>query len=301
MSTVPFIWTNDDISWGKTDKLERQLELLDRHGIPGVFFVIPKAGEHTIDTDADLLRAIDKARGNGHEFFQHGYVHTAFESGVPELWMLDFSPPTRKLYDTNRLQIEATHDLETMVRMVENGAKIWRKAFKEESVGYRPGWGAYCGNLYKALDILGFEWVSSKICSLTSWKWNQFLWEEPIEFREHIDPNPHLIEGDLIEIPLGGDYAFHVPNEEDKIEKMAQLAVDEFNICHENDWPFIAVSHWHGLERNDDSGYAVHERLIPRLLESGKAEPLGVIEMHRRARAALDEAAKTPATADSQA
>jgi peptidoglycan/xylan/chitin deacetylase (PgdA/CDA1 family) len=293
------LWTNDDIVWGQSEQLKRQLSMLDRFGIPGVFFLIPKAGEYTLDMDADLLRIIEKARGNGHEFFQHGYIHTAFESGVPETWMLDFSPPTREAYDTNRTEIEASHSFENMVRMIENGAKIWRKAFKEESVGYRPGWGAYCANLYKALDAMGFQWVSSQICSSTSWKWNQLLWDAPIHFREHIDPRPHFKQGKLIEIPLGGDYAFRVPNEEDKIEKMAQLAVDEFNICHENDWPFICVSHWHGLERFEHSGYAVHERMIPRILETGKAEAIGIIEMHRRARAELEAQAAEPATAKS--
>ncbi len=287
MSTIPFVWTNDDINWGNTEQLQRQLDLLDRFGIPGVFFVIPMAGGHTLDEDTDLLRCIDKARNNGHEFFQHGYVHSPFESGVPETWMLDFSPPTRDRYDIDRRKIEAMHDLETMVRMIEKGAKIWRKSFKEESLGYRPGWGAYCNNLFVALDALGFEWVSSQICSTTSWKWNQELWDEPIHFREHIDPRPHIIQGNLMEIPLGGDYAFRVPNEQDKIDKMAQLAVDEFNVCHENDWPFIQVCHWHGLARNNDSGYAVQEKMLPAILESGRAEPIGITELHKRARARL--------------
>ena len=43
MSTIPFVWSNDDICAGSTEKLKRQLEFIDRLNIPGVFFVIPRS------------------------------------------------------------------------------------------------------------------------------------------------------------------------------------------------------------------------------------------------------------------
>ncbi|MCX5660175.1 MAG: DUF2334 domain-containing protein [Planctomycetota bacterium] len=287
MPTVPFVWTNDDIVFGQADKLRRQLDLIDRHGLPGVFFVIPKTDAGTIDNDPQLLRVIDAARAKGHEFYQHGYVHTPFESGVPAIWMLDFAPDVRRQYDTHRLEIEATHSLEALASMIEKGARIWRAAFHEDSPGYRPGWGAFCRNLYRALDMLGFEWVSSRIPTPTSWLWNQGLWNEPQRFDANVPLAPTKIGGGgLIEFPLGGDYAFTVPNDPKKIDLMVGLGVREFELMHERNLPFMPVSHWHGLERNGDTGYAVHEKMLPKIVKSGKAEPMGMAELLKRTKTA---------------
>lgn len=286
MPTVPFVWTNDDIVHGQSDKLRRQLDLIDRHGIPGVFFVIPKSDGKTIDQDPELLRTIDKARAKGHEFYQHGYVHTPFESGVPAIWMLDFAPDVRRQYDTHRLEIEATHSIDALVSMIEKGARIWRAAFHEDSPGYRPGWGAFCGNLYRALGLLGFEWVSGRIPTPTSWLWNQGRWDEPQRFDENVPLAPTRV-GKVIEYPLGGDFAFTVPNDPAKIRAMADLGYLEFELMHAKGLPFMPVSHWHGLERNGDTGYAVHEQLLPRIVKSGLAEPMGLAELHRRTKPTL--------------
>jgi peptidoglycan/xylan/chitin deacetylase (PgdA/CDA1 family) len=274
MKTTPFLWTNDDVSAGNAAEMQCQLDLLDEFHIPGTFFVPPFRGERAITDDPELLDMIRRAKEKGHEFHQHGTHHTAFECGVPELWMLDFSPPTRQRYDDKRLEIEKLHTFEAQVRTIALGQRVWREAFGEDSEGFRPPWGAFCGNFYRALDALGFQWVSSRIVTTTSWKWNQGLWDVDDGFRENLEWTPHILpDTNLWEIPMtGGDYAFRVPNEADKIEAMVDLAMREFEFCHERDLPFIPICHFHGLARNDDSGYAVHRALLPRILESGKAE-----------------------------
>lgn len=291
MSKIPVVWTNDDITTGQSPQLQRQLDFLDRHGIPGVMFVIPGTTRGNIDGDAELLRVIEKSRAKGHEYFQHGHVHTPFESGVPELWMLDFDPATRRRYDTERFAIEAGHTLEALVTMIEKGRRIWRAAFAEDSPGYRPGWGAFCTNLYRALRIMGFDWVSSSIPCPTSWLWNMDRWDEPINFRPEFPTDPHKIEG-IMEFPIGGDYAFQVVNHEDKIDRMVDLAMREFEIYYERRHPMLLCSHWHGLQRPGDklgapkhptgTGYAVHEKLIPALQATGRAEFIGMTELVKR-------------------
>ena len=92
MKKTAFLWTNDDIGFGKADKLRRQLEFLDELGIPGTFFVVPIMGGKTLADDAELVDVISRAREQGHDFHQHGTRHGPFECGVPETWMLDFSP-----------------------------------------------------------------------------------------------------------------------------------------------------------------------------------------------------------------
>jgi hypothetical protein len=249
-------------------------------------FIIPKhPNGRTLADDPDLLRLVEQARGKGHEFYQHGHVHTPFESGVPALWMLDFNQQVKREYDQRRLEIEQGHTFEALTAMIESGHRIWRRAFHEESPGYRPGWGAFCANLYGALDALGYAWVSSRIPLPTSWLWNQGRWDAPVEMDGWGGLAPYRI-GRLWEFPLGGDYGFQVPSEEARIQAMVDLAWREFLHCHEKGFPFIMVSHWHGLERNGGTGYAVHERLVPRILQSGKAEPMGFARLASRHAAA---------------
>lgn len=278
---VPFLWTNDDITFGKAEPMQRQVDFLDRFGIPGVFFVIPHH-QQPITDDASLMKVIESARGNGHEFYQHGYKHTAFESGVPELWMLAFSEKTAIEYDERRLEIERDHTLDAMVRMIAKGAAIWHDAFGEPSPGYRPGWGAFCNNLYHALDIMGFDWVSSRIPCITSWLYNQGKFDAPRVFREAVPAAPFRIGDQLWEYPLGGDYAFRVPNEPDKIDLMVEQAMWELDHYRAIEAPMIVCSHWHGLEHNDGSGYAVHEKMLKQMLDDGAIEPMGMAELHRR-------------------
>lgn len=288
---LPVIWSNDDIQSGKNEQLQRQLDFLDNLGIPGVFFVIPQGRDGPIDQDADLCRTIETARNNGHEFYQHGYVHTPFESGVPETWMLDFAPQQRARFDTDRLAIEKTHTLKKMVEKIEAGQRIWRRAFGEASPGYRPGWGAFCNNLYTALETLGYEWVSSRICTQTSWLWNQQMWDQRPDFREGIPGSPWRI-GRLIEYPIAGDYGFRLPDDKDQIRRMADLCLEEFEQFYERGWQFNIVSHWHGLEKNGGTGYAVHANALPRIQQTGKAEFMGMAELHKRTAAQLDAASE---------
>ncbi|MAE61384.1 MAG: hypothetical protein CMJ49_08525 [Planctomycetaceae bacterium] len=278
---IPFVWTNDDIAHGLAEPLERQLAFLDRMGIPGVFFVVPGAPK-PLTEDEGLLAVIRDARGRGHEFYQHGLVHSPFESGVPELWMLQFSDEVFRDYDERRLEIEAQHSLSTMVRMLSMGQAIWREAFGEDSVGYRPGWGAFCGNLYRALDVLGYAWMSSRIPCPTSWLYNQGKFDAPLNFREAVSAAPERMGGSVAEYPMAGDYGFRVPNESDKIDAMVKLGMREMEHYCEIDAPMLMCSHWHGLEHAEGSGYAVHEQLIPRLLDSGRVEPMGMAGLHAR-------------------
>jgi peptidoglycan/xylan/chitin deacetylase (PgdA/CDA1 family) len=291
MGKIYVVWSNDDISFGQADKLTRQIDFIDRYGIKGSFFVVPRGvakgekiieedGKMTIDKDRELLKVIEKARVKGHRFYQHGYVHTPFECGVPELEMIDFSAEVKRSFSSERFEIEGSHTVEVIAEKIELGKKIWRRAFGEDSEGFRPGWGAYCINYYKSLEVLGFRWASTRIVLWTSWVWGQGNFDFKEGFRKGITPYPYKI-GRILEIPIGGDYAFHV--KEGDIDRFFSLAVEEFNLSLENNYPFVPVCHWHGLERDGtDTGYKVHEKLIPALLKSGKAEFVTMDEIYKR-------------------
>jgi hypothetical protein len=86
---------------------------------------------------------------------------------------------------------------------------------------------------------------------------------------------------------MAGDYAFRVPDEERRIDAMAELALQEAKYLHERNLPMIVCSHWHGLEWAGGTGYRVHEKFIPKLLESGMIEPMGMRQLHERTKPTL--------------
>lgn len=286
-SSIPVLWTNDDVHPGKAGQLKRQLDFLGRHEIPGVFFVIPR---DDLDQDVELLRLIENARGRGHEFFQHGWMHWAFECGVPELGMLEVDRKSFARYDEEREEIEAGHTLERLVEMLENGQRVWRRAFGENSPGFRPGWGAYCTNLYRALRILGYQWVSSRIPCMTSWGFASGHWDAKLHFRDAIPTRPYPVREGLWEFPIAGDYAFKVPNTPEKIARMIQLGHDEFEEYSRRGDPMLIVSHFHGLAYSgvkedatevhpSGTGYAVHDELLPALRKTGRARFMNMSEL----------------------
>jgi hypothetical protein len=71
---------------------------------------------------------------------------------------------------------------------------------------------------------------------------------------------------------------------------MVRLGLDEFQVYLERPHPMLIVSHWHGLEWQRSTspdeelfplgtGYAVHEKLIPAILATGRARFTGMREL----------------------
>lgn len=284
MKTIPFLWTNDDVTFGQAAELERMRTFLSESGIPGTFFVVPIRSIGPINQDADLISGVRKAERDGHEFHQHGTRHATFECGIPELSMLAASDAARLKFEEERFEIEASHTQEAMTAMLAEGREVWSKAFGAPSRGFRPGWGSFCGNLYRAADALGFEWISARVVSMTSWRRNFGEWAAPLDFRKGISAAPSRFPGTAIyEIPMsGGEYAFKVPNDEEKIASMVELGVAEFQWCYERSLAFVMVSHWPGLAFGEGAGYEVHRRFLKKIQESGRAEFLTMNQLFDR-------------------
>ena len=98
MKRTPVLWTNDDIQHGQSRQMRRQLEFLAQFGIAGTFFLVPQSGAQTLDQDRELVGLLRGALARGHECYQHGHVHDPYESGLPDLSMLDFSAAVKERY-----------------------------------------------------------------------------------------------------------------------------------------------------------------------------------------------------------
>lgn len=284
MRTIPFLWTNDDVTFGQVAELERMRVFLDEAGVPGTFFVVPIRSIGSIDQDPALIEGIRAAERGGHEFHQHGTRHAPFECGIPDLDMLVAAADVRRKFEEDRFAIEDSHTVEALTALLSEGRDIWKTAFGAPSRGFRPGWGSFCGNLYRAADRLGFEWVSARVVSMTSWRRNSGQWDAPMDFREGIPSAPARFPGTKVyEIPMtGGEYAFKVPDDQEKIQSMVDLALAEFAWCYDRNLPFVMVSHWPGLAFGNGAGYEVHRRFLRQIRESGKAEFLTLNQLFDR-------------------
>jgi hypothetical protein len=134
--------------------------------------------------------------------------------------------------------------------------------------------------MYKALENLGFEWCSARLVSMTGWMWASKKYDYPVRFDGPAKP---FYQGKLVEFPILDDIAFRIP--EEKINDMVQLGWDMWSMCVQRNDPYILVSHPFALEHAEGTGYAIHDKLIPRILETGLAEPMTLNEYHQRVKA----------------
>jgi peptidoglycan/xylan/chitin deacetylase (PgdA/CDA1 family) len=279
---IPLIWSNDDITVGFGDSMLRQLELLDRFGIKGSFFVIPcpEKGTQRLTDDPKLVDLLKQAMADGHECAQHSTTHVCEENGTADLRMFDLMGDNAKVdYSRNRFQLERLWQVDALEAQIGWGLDVWKEAFGAPSPGFRPGCGSFCGNMYVALENLGFKWVSSRLISMTGWMWQAGRASYPLRLEGPARPYWH---GKLLEIPILDDVAFRVP--EGEVDRYVELGWRLWEECRQAGVAFHLVSHFHGLERNGGTGYAVHEKLLPRILATGQAEPMTAGEYQQRVR-----------------
>ena len=278
-SKIPFIWSNDDIGCGQSEKMNRQLEFLRQFGVKGSFFVVPCAnGDQLLTEDAHLIELLKHSMAEGHDVQQHSTTHKCIENGTADLRMFDLMGDEEKMeYSEKRFVWERIWQLDAIEAQINWGRRAWMDAFGSPSDGYRPGCGAFCGNMYQALERLGFKWANCRISSFTGWMWQAGHYDYPVRLEGPVRP---FRQGKLIEIPLLDDVAFRVPQE--KIGDYVELGWKLWQLCVERNSPYHLISHHHGLEHNGGTGYAVHEKLIPRILESRQAVPMTVSEYYDR-------------------
>lgn len=279
---IPFIWTNDDITNGKLQSLEGHLAFLDKLGIKGTFFVVPcQGGVKELVEDQPLVNALKDAMAQGHEAQQHTVTHVCIENGTADLRMYDLmGDQARFEYSTQRFLYEKIWSLENIQANINWGRTVWTEAFGKPSPGYRPGCGAFCANMYKALENLGFEWCSARLVSMTGWMWASGKWDYPVRFDGTAKP---WMQGRVMEFPILDDVAFRIPQE--KVNAMADLGWKLWEMCVERNDPYLLVSHPFALEHAERTGYQIHEKLIPQILDSGLAEPMTLHEYYTRVKA----------------
>lgn len=276
---IPFIWTNDDLAVNDHDEMEPMLAFLDRFGLKGTFFVVPcPQGKHVMTDDAHFVDKLKAALSDGHEAHQHSTTHVCIENGTADLRMFDLMGNAAKAqYSQNRFLHERLWQVDALEAQIGWGRKVWTEAMGEPSEGFRPGCGAFCGNLYRALENLGFKWCSARMVSMTGWQWSAGFTDYPVSLEGPAMPTR---QGKIMEFPIIDDVAFKVSA--GKVNDFAELGWQLFQECARRGLPYVLVSHPFALKFAGGTGYRVHEKLLPRILDSGQAIPMTLGEYYRR-------------------
>lgn len=131
--------------------------------------------------------------------------------------------------------------------------------------------------MYAACERLRFKWVSARLVSMTGWMWSARHFDYPVRLE---GPGRPFRQGNLVEYPILDDVAFNIRRAD--VDRFVDLGWQLWQKCVERSFPFTLVSHYFALAHDQDAGYAIHEKLIPRILDTGLAEPMTISEYHRR-------------------
>ncbi len=275
---IPFIWTNDDIEFGRAKHLKTMLDFLKQFNVPGSFAIVPikiTDRPNYIYEDKELCDVCAEAIEDGHELFQHSVTHICVENGLADIRM--YAPhlmgyESAKEHSRRRLYYERFWQEDTIADQIKWGKETWEKTFGKSSFGYRPGCGCFSIGMFQALEKLGFKWTSATdLVSFTGWMW---ISEKEKDYPFEMTPpvRGYKKYNEIIEIPALDDISFKVKAGDE--EKFINLGWRQWEECLKNNWPYVMVSHWHGLEHNNNTGYKIHRILLDKILNTGQAEPI---------------------------
>jgi hypothetical protein len=215
---------------------------------------------------------------DGHDVQQHSTTHACEENGTADLRMYALMEPSDWGNHANqRALLERLWQVDALEAQIGWGQKVWKEAFGGAPEGFRPGCGAFCGNMYLALERLGFKWCSARMASMTGWMWAARRYDYPLLIEGPVRP---YRQGNLIEFPIIDDVAFRVPRGEEG--RFLELGWKLWEECARRELPFVLCSHHFALAHEGGTGYAIHEKLIERILATGRAEPMTLSGYRRR-------------------
>lgn len=184
---IPASLTFDDIHplSINIEKLSKLFDLLDKYGLKSTVFVTPFYKEKKIGEYKEYVNLLKSYLDNGNEIGMHGYRHTSYEFGYP----IEFPFPLFK----------------TQLDKLGKSVKILEDTFHIKIHGFRsPGYG-HNSSTIKALGRLNFSYDSSKMVFKPA-----HIPRHGIRIKTFAGPCPYIINGNIAEIPVTGDYTYNL-------------------------------------------------------------------------------------------
>lgn len=258
------VWTCDDFGTDESAEYVRPIvTMLDRAGCKGVLMVIPFHQDTPLYQRPALCRVLEEALAGGHELAMHGYTHYGFEFGIVPDFLIGRDPKTIAEYEQNREKIHAMHTMEKMAERLEKGIRVWEKTFSVKPKVFRSPFASLHENLFPSLAAAGFRCDSSHIVNPTLWRYADLVPpRQPIEnrWRDECSPVPFEIHPGLMEFPLMGDYTLRITD--DDIPFLLSVARQDSARCESLGAPFVILSHWFCMPKNNGAAYRFWESMF---------------------------------------
>jgi len=260
MAETLFVLTNDDPGAQEPELFAEFLDFLADQQVPATFFVIPASGGESLTQRPRWLELLHRALNEGHELQHHGYVHTAFEFGVPPDFMLDIMPESKAAWLRDPAPFAAQHTQEILTDKLVKGREIFRQTLGYEPLGFRAPCVAICDNMYAALHDLGFQWSSNLVINPMGWRYINRDYDAGEPWQTAFSPRPFHHAAGLIEAPVHSEYTWFLT--EDDIDRHFELAKRDFDRARAAGDPFVAMSHYYAMTGKWSAGLRVYERLF---------------------------------------
>lgn len=206
------------------EKLSNLFDLMEKYKLKSTIFVTPFYKEKKIGEYKEYVKLLKNFLDNGNEIGMHGYRHTRYEFGYPT----DIGLPIEIPFPSFGNQIEK----------LRKSVNILGDTFHTEIYGFRsPGYG-HNNSTIRALSKLGFKYDSSKVSFKPA-----HIPRHGIRIKTFIKPYPYIVNGNMKEIPVVGDYTYNLGNgEEDFVHSMENMKKDS-EFVYEKGGKFVINNH----------------------------------------------------------
>lgn len=277
MGETLFVLTNDDPGAQEPERFAELLDFLAEQQVPATFFVIPAAGGEPLDKRPQWLKLLARAQDEGHELQHHGFVHTAFEFGVPPNFMLDIMPESKAQWQRDPAPFSAHHSQAILTDKLLQGREIFRKTLGIEPRGFRAPCVAICDNMYAALHELDFAWSSNLVVNPMGWRYINRDYDAGEPWQSAFPPRPYPHPSGLIEAPVHSEYTWYLT--EADVDRHFELAKADFDRARLAGDAFVAMSHYYAMTGKWSAGLRVYTRLFDYARELGNVRFVTLSQM----------------------
>ncbi|MGD9518410.1 MAG: DUF2334 domain-containing protein [Armatimonadota bacterium] len=268
-------FTNDDAgSVPNVKSVEHSLtvvEWLDRLGIKGTFFWVPKPGafERAHEVWDEAVREV---RDRGHDFQLHGLTHAScLEFGVPQPSTRRANPSPFEEYESDPERWEREHTVERLLDKIREGCAIYQRVFDDTPTVFRAPCFGVCSAMYEALAQAGITASSSRGINPTATAYTILGDPSLRRWAPDFPCKPWVEPPGVTEYPCTEDLLIRgVPN--DAYEDRLDLLVSELgHVLDElgDDGLLVFGSHYHSMMSTWDRTRPLLEEVFEFLADRG--------------------------------
>jgi len=266
---MKFIFTCDDVGAAPGERavkwFDRVVDWLNQMNIPGTFFWVPKPHGKPSDENGLWMDAIQRARGDGHDFQVHGLTHgSCFEFGVPQRSIRRHAPEMFQAYDLERDKWAQEHTVPALKLKFDEAVVLYERAFGEAPRVFRAPCLGICANAYEAMSQSGLRYSSSRSVNPAATGYVITRKPELEAWQPDYDGKPFEESPGVLELPMLEDLAIKgiEPEDIDLVFNLFKRDIGNY-MRGLGDWPFgIFASHYHSIGKAFDVIPRLYERLF---------------------------------------